>query len=150
MRPGGVNHDAKRPVPDREPPRVRRTRELSPESVTIYQMELPYTVDEIIQGCLDMVTASGLESCYIRPIAFYGYDTLGVHPRDCPVHVAIACFDWGAYLGDDGITLHLGIDGIGKRDAGGMRTVVGHSPPLGRESNLLRHQVPPGLPGTPF
>ena len=73
-------------------------------SAALYQMELPYTVDEIVQGCLDVVTASGLESCYIRPIAFYGYDTLGVHPRDCPVHVAIACFDWGAYLGDDGIT----------------------------------------------
>ena len=74
------------------------------QSGRLYKMQLPYTVEEIIQGCRDIVQAVGLESCYIRPLAFYGYDTLGVHPRDCPVHVAIACFDWGAYLGDDGIT----------------------------------------------
>jgi len=44
-----------------------------------------------------------MENGYIRPVAFYGYDTLGVHPRDCPVHVSIGAFDWGAYLGQDAL-----------------------------------------------
>ena len=66
-------------------------------------MIIPYSVNELTKACLDIVKLNGFENCYIRPIAFYGYDTLGVHPKDCPVEVAVASFFWGAYLGEDGL-----------------------------------------------
>lgn len=73
------------------------------KSGSIYGMEIPFSKQEIISGTIDITNANSLSNCYIRPIAFYGFDTLGVHPKNCPVDVAIASFYWGAYLGDDGI-----------------------------------------------
>ena len=51
-----------------------------------------------------VVRASGLPSCYIRPIAYYGYGEMGLNTLPCEVDVAIACWPWGAYLGDDAVT----------------------------------------------
>jgi branched-chain amino acid aminotransferase len=68
-----------------------------------YGLVIPYTVNELTKACVEIVAVNDFENCYIRPIAFYGYDTLGVHPKDCPVEVAIASFFWGAYLGEDGV-----------------------------------------------
>jgi len=73
------------------------------ESGEKYGIIIPYSANEIIKACLDIVKLNGYENCYIRPIAFYGYDTLGVHPKECPVEVAVASFFWGAYLGEDGL-----------------------------------------------
>jgi len=73
------------------------------ESANKYQIKIPFSVDDIINATIETVRINGFESCYIRPIAFYGYDTLGVHPKDCPVEVAVASFFWGAYLGDEGL-----------------------------------------------
>ena len=70
------------------------------ESAKIYNMHIPYTPEELSQACLDLVTKNKIDSGYIRPIAFYGYDTLGVHPKECPVSVSIGIFDWGSYLGE--------------------------------------------------
>ena len=70
------------------------------ESAKIYNMHIPYTPEELSQACLDLVTKNKIDSGYIRPIAFYGYDTLGVHPKKCPVSVSIGIFDWGSYLGE--------------------------------------------------
>mgnify|MGYP006102607123 CR=1 FL=1 len=70
------------------------------ESAKIYNMHLPYTPKELSQACLDLVVKNKIDSGYIRPIAFYGYDTLGVHPKECPVSVSIGIFDWGSYLGE--------------------------------------------------
>ena len=73
------------------------------ESGNKYMIQIPFTEDEIIDATIETVRINGFQSCYIRPIAFYGYDTLGVHPKDCPVEVAVASFFWGAYLGDEGL-----------------------------------------------
>ena len=70
------------------------------QSGNLYSMDIPYSEDELIQGCIDIIKLSETGDSYIRPIAFYGYDTLGVNPKNCPVNVAIATFYWGAYLGD--------------------------------------------------
>ena len=72
-------------------------------SAKLYSMKIPFTKKEIINGCVDIINANNLRNCYIRPIAFYGYDTLGVDPKECPLSVAIAAFYWGAYLGEDGV-----------------------------------------------
>ncbi|MCU1499937.1 MAG: ilvE [Acidimicrobiales bacterium] len=73
-------------------------------SARILMMELPYTVEELVQATKDVVAASGLPSCYIRPIAYYGYGEMGLSTLPCTVDVAIACWPWGAYLGDDAMT----------------------------------------------
>ena len=73
------------------------------ESARLYGMKVAISKQEIINGCKEIVNANQLTECYIRPIIFYGYDTLGVNPKDCPLNIAIASFFWGAYLGDDGV-----------------------------------------------
>jgi branched-chain amino acid aminotransferase len=50
------------------------------------------------------VRATGLPSCYIRPIAYYGYGEMGLNTLPCKIDVSIACWPWGAYLGDDAVT----------------------------------------------
>ena len=67
-------------------------------------MDLPYSVEELVEATKDVVRASGLSSCYIRPIAYYGYGEMGLNTLPCSVDVAIACWPWGAYLGDDALT----------------------------------------------
>jgi branched-chain amino acid aminotransferase len=73
-------------------------------SARIMMMELPYSVDEIVEATKLVVRESGLPSCYIRPIAYYGYGEMGLNTLPCSVDVAIACWPWGAYLGDDAAT----------------------------------------------
>ena len=73
-------------------------------SAQILMMELPYSVDEMVQAVKDTVRSTGLDSCYIRPIAYYGYGEMGLNTLPCSVDVAVACWPWGAYLGDDALT----------------------------------------------
>lgn len=73
-------------------------------SAKIMMMDLPYTVDELVEATKLVVRESGLPSCYIRPIAYYGYGEMGLNTIPCSVDVAIACWPWGAYLGDDALT----------------------------------------------
>ena len=69
----------------------------------IYMMQIPYSKEEIMEAQKEVVRANGLESCYLRPIAFYGSEKMGVSPKGATVHVAIAAWPWGAYLGEDGL-----------------------------------------------
>lgn len=72
------------------------------DSARIYSIELPYTEDELISGCKDVVAANELNSAYLRPIAFVGYGSIGVVPAaETPIEVHIAAFPWGAYLGEE-------------------------------------------------
>ncbi|MCU1356887.1 MAG: ilvE [Acidimicrobiales bacterium] len=73
-------------------------------SARILMMDLPYTVDELVEATKLVVRESGLPSCYIRPIAYYGYGEMGLNTLPCTVDVAIACWPWGAYLGDEALT----------------------------------------------
>jgi len=73
-------------------------------SAKILMMDLPYSVEELIDATKAVVVASGLPSCYIRPIAYYGYGEMGLNTLPCTVDVAIACWPWGAYLGDDALS----------------------------------------------
>jgi len=70
-------------------------------SARILGMDMPYTMDEIIDAVKQTVATTGLSSCYIRPLAYYGYGEMGLNTLPCSVDVAIACWPWGAYLGDD-------------------------------------------------
>ena len=57
-----------------------------------YNMDVPYSVEELCKGTLDLIKANDLKNSYIRPIAYYGYDTLGVHPKNCPVDDCVIYF----------------------------------------------------------
>ena len=72
-------------------------------SAHIYRMNMPYTREQIMDACCDVVRANNLDSCYIRPIAFYGSEKMGVSPKGAVTHVAIAAWPWGAYLGEEGL-----------------------------------------------
>jgi branched-chain amino acid aminotransferase len=70
-------------------------------SAKLLYMELPYSAEELRAACHETISANELSECYLRPIAFYGYGELGVHTGANPVDVAVICFPWGAYLGEE-------------------------------------------------
>jgi branched-chain amino acid aminotransferase len=78
------------------------------DSAKIYRIDMPFTKAEIMQACIDVVKLNRLEACYLRPVAFRGYHSLGVDPRLCPTIVAIAALMWGKYLGPE--ALKAGVD----------------------------------------
>lgn len=72
------------------------------KSAELYYMPIPFTDEEIRTATLDLIGRNGLRECYIRPLAYRGYGTMGLFPLEAPVEVSIATWPWGAYLGDDG------------------------------------------------
>ncbi|MBL8485581.1 MAG: branched-chain amino acid transaminase [Rhodocyclaceae bacterium] len=72
-------------------------------SAHIYRMPMPFDKETLIEAQKEVVRANGLESCYLRPIAFYGSEKMGVSPIGAKTHVAIAAWPWGAYLGEEGM-----------------------------------------------
>jgi branched-chain amino acid aminotransferase len=66
-------------------------------------MKIPYSRETLMAAHKEVVRANKLESCYIRPIAFYGSEKMGVSPKGATVHVAIAAWPWGAYLGPEAL-----------------------------------------------
>jgi len=69
----------------------------------IYQIEVPYDAAALNQAQREVVKANKLESCYLRPLVFYGSEKMGVSPKGAKVHVAIAAWPWGAYLGEEAL-----------------------------------------------
>lgn len=73
------------------------------DSAKIYRMEIPYSREEICEAILETIRVNGLNACYIRPVVFRGYGSLGVDPLTCPVGTVIAVWEWGQYLGDEAL-----------------------------------------------
>lgn len=73
-------------------------------SAKIFQMKIPFSFDEISQAQKDVVRENKLESCYLRPLVWIGSEKLGLSPTGNTIHVAIAAWPWGAYLGDEGLS----------------------------------------------
>jgi len=72
-------------------------------SAKIFMIDVPFSVDELVEATRTTVRVNGLAECYIRPIVYLGYGEMGLNPLPCPVNVSIAVWPWGAYLGDDGV-----------------------------------------------
>jgi len=72
-------------------------------SAHIYRMPMPWDRETVMAAHKEVVRANKLESCYLRPIAFYGSEKMGVSPKGAKTHVAIAAWPWGAYLGEEAI-----------------------------------------------
>ena len=81
------------------------------DSAKIYRMDLPYSLEELKAATLQTIQASGLASCYIRPVMFRGQGPMGVNPLNNPVETFIAVWRWGRYLGetalDDGVDVQV-------------------------------------------
>ena len=72
------------------------------DSAKVLYMDLPYSLDELRAATHELITVNGIPSCYVRPVAYYGYGELGVATTGNPVDVVIISFPWGAYLGEEG------------------------------------------------
>jgi branched-chain amino acid aminotransferase len=72
------------------------------DSAELYYLPLEYTADELRDATHELIRRNGLESCYIRPLAFRGYGEMGLYAKNAPIDVSIAVWPWGAYLGDEG------------------------------------------------
>lgn len=77
-------------------------------SAKMIMMDLPYSVEELCQATVDIIKANEVKSCYIRPLAYYGYGQMGVDPTGAPVDVIVAVWPWDSYLGAE--ALESGID----------------------------------------
>ncbi|MEM9013564.1 MAG: branched-chain amino acid transaminase [Pseudomonadota bacterium] len=77
-------------------------------SARVYDIDINYSVDEIMKATREVVSENDLTSAYIRPVAYLGYGEMGPGSPNVPSELAIAAFPWGAYLGDEG--LKNGID----------------------------------------
>lgn len=92
------------------------------ESAKILFIEIPYSLDQLIEGTKETIRANQLQSCYVRPLAYLGYGEMGLNPLPCKVNVAIAVWPWGAYLGEEGIQkgVRMKISSWQRHDANAM------------------------------
>ena len=73
-------------------------------SAKVFMIDVPFTVDQIIEACRQVVRVNGMhDGCYIRPLVYLGYGEMGLNPLPCPVNVSVAAWPWGTYLGDEGV-----------------------------------------------
>jgi branched-chain amino acid aminotransferase len=82
--------------------RLRDHLERLENSAKVLHMDLPYSVEELRSATHELIAANGLASCYVRPVAYYGYGELGVAATGNPIDVIIMSWPWGAYLGEEG------------------------------------------------
>jgi branched-chain amino acid aminotransferase len=73
------------------------------ESAKPYDLEIGHEPEELTEATMEVIRRNDLDSAYVRPIAYYGYESLGVSPGDCPTDVVIGAWPWGAYLGEDAL-----------------------------------------------
>jgi branched-chain amino acid aminotransferase len=81
------------------------------KSAELYYMDMPFTREEMREATHDLIVRNGFKSCYIRPLVYRGYGPMGLDPLSNPVEAMVACWEWGAYLGEEGklngITAHV-------------------------------------------
>lgn len=83
--------------------RLREHTERLFNSAKILRMQIPFSFDEVMQAQIDVIRANNLESGYLRPLAWLGSEKMGVSPKGAKVHLMVAAWPWGAYLGEDGL-----------------------------------------------
>jgi branched-chain amino acid aminotransferase len=84
--------------------RVREHMRRLLDSCKIYRIPMRYSVDELVQACLDTVGGNDLRECYLRPLVIRTGEQMGVNPRNTPVEVYVIAWKWGTYLGHEGVT----------------------------------------------
>jgi branched-chain amino acid aminotransferase len=99
------------------------------DSAKIYRMDPKLSYDQVHGAVIETIRANAFKACYIRPIVYRGYDTLGVNPFPCPVDTAIVLWDWGAYLGQDAL-----VNGVDVRISSWSRSAPNTFPTLAKTS----------------
>jgi len=99
------------------------------DSAKIYRMEPQVSYEALHDAVLDTIRANGFKACYIRPLIYRGYHTLGVNPFPCPVDTAILTWEWGAYLGQDALA-----NGVDARVSSWSRAAPNTFPTLAKTS----------------
>ena len=99
------------------------------DSAKIYRMEPQVSPDVLTEAVLETIRANEMKACYIRPIVYRGYHTLGVNPFPCPVDAAILVWEWGAYLGQDALD-----NGVDVRVSSWTRAAANTFPSLAKSS----------------
>jgi branched-chain amino acid aminotransferase len=72
-------------------------------SAKILMMEVPFSVDQLVEATKETIRSNKLDAGYIRPLVYFGYGEMGLNPLNNPVQVSIAVWPWGTYLGDEGV-----------------------------------------------
>ena len=85
-------------------------------SAALYELPIPYSKEALADATLELIRANRLESAYLRPIAFFGAETLSVWTRDCPVEVAIAAFPTGSYHANAAVGVRVTVSSVRKFD----------------------------------
>lgn len=93
-------------------------------SARMLLMDMGYSVDEMVEAVKETVRVNGLDSCYVRPLAFRGYGVMGLDPLPAPVNVIVAVWPWGTYLGDEALKTGMAVGVSSWRQRG-----VNASPP---------------------
>jgi branched-chain amino acid aminotransferase len=89
--------------------RVREHVRRLHDSAKIYRIDIPFSIDELCAAMIEVVRVNQMESCYLRPLVLRGYGNVSVMPtQDNPIETYIACWEWGKYLGEEG--MEQGID----------------------------------------
>src|SRR3954463_9208382 len=88
------------------------------KSAELYYMPIPFDREQIRQSTLDLIAKNGMRECYIRPLVFRGYGTMGLFPLDAPVDVCVAVWEWAAYLGEEGKSNGVGPKGSRRGERG--------------------------------
>jgi len=83
--------------------RLREHTERLFNSAKILRMKIPFTLDQVMDAQKEVVRANQLKSCYLRPLVWIGSEKLGVSPKGNPIHLMVAAWAWGAYLGEEGM-----------------------------------------------
>ena len=99
------------------------------DSGKIYRMEPSYSYSDLRTAVMDTIKANAFKACYIRPLVYRGYHTLGVNPFPCPVDTAILLWEWGTYLGQDALT-----NGVDVRVSSWARAAPNTFPTLAKTS----------------
>jgi branched-chain amino acid aminotransferase len=73
------------------------------DSAAILMIEVPFSIEQIVEAVKETVRVNNVEACYIRPLIYLGYGEMGLNPLPCPVNVSVAVWPWGTYLGEEGI-----------------------------------------------
>ncbi len=83
--------------------RLREHTERLFNSAKILRMKIPFSVEQVMEAQCEVVRANALQSCYIRPLVWIGSEKLGVSPKGNTIHLMVAAWSWGAYLGEEGM-----------------------------------------------
>ena len=90
--------------------KLREHSERLQKSARLLDFEIPWSLDEIDEGCREALRASGLEDAYMRPLAWRGSEQMGVSAQKAKIHLAISVWSWGAYFGEEALRSGLRLD----------------------------------------